>query len=134
MAWLLDTHALIWLTDDPGLLSDAVHECIDTSPEDVFVSVASIGEIAIKRSIGRLDLPVNAMGLLEIVRKSSTPILEIRGAHAAGVEDLPFHHRDPFDRLLAAQALAENLTLISRDAIFDRYGVKRLWESSRGAG
>lgn len=127
MAWLLDTHALIWLTDDPGQLSDAVLACIDDAPDGVFVSVTSIWEIAIKRSIGKLDLPVNATGLLEIAQKNNTPMLDIRGAHAAKVEELPFHHRDPFDRLLAAQALCEDLTLISKDAIFDQYGVKRLW-------
>jgi PIN domain nuclease of toxin-antitoxin system len=127
MAWLLDTHALIWLTDDPAQLSDAVRTCIDDAPDDVFVSVTTIWEIAIKRSIGKLDLPVNATELLEIARKNHTPILDIQGAHAAKVEDLPFHHRDPFDRLLAAQALSEDLTLISKDAIFDQYGVKRLW-------
>ena len=80
MAWLPDTHALIWLTDDPGQLSDAVLACIDDAPDGVFVSVTSIWEIAIKRSIGKLDLPVNATGLLDIARKNTTA--SVCGCHS----------------------------------------------------
>jgi PIN domain nuclease of toxin-antitoxin system len=127
MAWLLDTHTLIWQTDDPSRLSAAARACIHEATDEIYISVANIWEIAIKRSCGKLDLPASAMQLLEIARSENTPILDIRGDHAAAVEDLPFHHRDPFDRLLAAQALAEDLTLISRDGVFDLYGVKRIW-------
>ncbi len=127
MAWLLDTHTLIWFTDKPELLSKTARSCIEDSPDEVFVSAASFWEIAIKRSIGKLDLPVSSAQLLEMTRKNETPILDISGSHAVIIEDMPLHHRDPFDRILAAQALAEDLTLVSRDTVFDLYGVKRLW-------
>ena len=127
MRWLLDTQALIWLIDDPALLSGPARACLSESPLDVLVSAASIWEIAIKRSIGRLELPVSSARLLELARESGVPILDVRGEHAARVEELPFHHRDPFDRLLAAQAMVEGLTIVSSDAIFDRYGVARVW-------
>lgn len=127
MAWLLDTHALIWQTDNPSRLSDTARACIAEFPAEIYVSVASIWEIAIKRSTGKLDLPASAMDLFQTAQQANTPILDILGQHVAMVESMPFHHRDPFDRLLAAQALAEDLTLISRDTIFDSYGVRRIW-------
>jgi PIN domain nuclease of toxin-antitoxin system len=127
MACLLDTHAFLWLMDDPDLLSDTARARIDAAPTEVLLSATSLWEIAIKRSLGKLELPVSSARLLELARDSGTPVLPIEAEHAIHVEQLPLHHRDPFDRLLAAQALVEGLPIISRDAAFDLYGVVRIW-------
>jgi PIN domain nuclease of toxin-antitoxin system len=127
MAWLLDTHALLWFTDDPDRLSASARACVDAHPADIIISAASLWEIAIKRSLGKLELPVDAADLLAMARESGTPVLDISGEHAVRVEALPLHHRDPFDRLLVAQAPIEGLPIISIDTVFDRYGVERVW-------
>ena len=95
MAWLLDTHALIWLTDDPGQLGDAARTCIDEAPDDVLVSVATIWEIAIKRALGKLTAPHN---LEAVIASAGFVQLPTTLSHALGIETLPEHHRDPFDR------------------------------------
>ncbi len=91
------------------------------------MSLASFWEIAIKVSIGKLRLPVPLDKIHDDFVMSGVQVLPFEIKHILGVSLLPFHHRDPFDRLLAAQALAEDLTLVSRDKIFDLYGVKRIW-------
>lgn len=91
--------------------------------EQVYVSAASAWEIAIKASLGRLS---TTRSVAEAVAESGFEELPVRVAHAQGVLDLPWHHRDPFDRMLVAQAMVEGLTLVTRDPVFRRYGVKTL--------
>jgi PIN domain nuclease of toxin-antitoxin system len=128
---LIDTQVLVWYTNRNPRLSPRSINVIRT-PGNHY-SIASVWEAAIKSGLGKLDLThgtmrVSALEFFTSIadRLQLTP-LPITAAAAAAVEFLPPHHRDPFDRLLIAQALERNLELISSDAIFDRYGVRRVW-------
>lgn len=124
---LLDTHVLIWAATGDRRLSDSVRARL-LSDAGIVISTVSVWEMAIKKSLGKLemDIPLEAFlhGQLEALRARSLPV---KAAHALAVEHLPFHHRDPFDRLLAAQALTEDLELVSADTIFDSYPISRFW-------
>jgi PIN domain nuclease of toxin-antitoxin system len=119
---LLDTHVVLWwLTDDPALADD-LKERLDHEP-DVYVSAATIWEIAIKQAIGKLKEPTD---LPERVRDSGFHELPVRSDHAVAAGRLPLIHRDPFDRILVAQARCEGLTLVTRDPEVRKYDVALL--------
>ncbi len=121
---LIDTHALLWwLTDDPRL-PQACSELVAGTEVRAVVSTASCWEISIKDALGKLPMPAN---LLQVVEDSGFEWLPIEPHEALAAGQLPMHHRDPFDRLLVAQALARSAMILSRDRVLDRYGVKRLW-------
>lgn len=122
MSWLLDTHVVLWWLTDDASLTDEVKEILDADTE-VFLSTVSIWEIVIKQAIGKLDGPVD---LAERTRRCGFQDLEIRADHAIEVAALPMLHRDPFDRMLIAQARREGLTIISRDGNIRRYPVRVL--------
>lgn len=124
-AWLVDTHALLWfLTDDP-VLSPAARATMESGDEVLLVSAASLWEIAIKTSLGKLDAPD---GLPEIIHAEGFEVLDVSAAHAWAVRALPLgEHKDPFDRLLVAQARVERLAMLSADTRLDAYGVERRW-------
>lgn len=126
--YLLDTHAALWLLSGDSRLPHQMRSLIDSQPERVFVSAASVWEVAIKRAIGRLDLAVSVAefghALFEVARLRPLPI---QTSHVYAVADLPLHHRDPFDRILIAQAIADGLEFVSADEVADRYGIKRMW-------
>ncbi|MER8388694.1 type II toxin-antitoxin system VapC family toxin [Mesorhizobium sp. M0166] len=117
--YLVDTHILLWVLNADSRLSDH-HREIFLAGEDVVVSVVSVAEIAIKKSLGKVTLTGN---IVEILRSNGIPILSVNELHAARLEHLPFHHRDPFDRLLIAQAQIEGLTVITADRHFSAYDV-----------
>lgn len=120
---LLDTHVFLWWRGEPSRLAAAVRHQIATA-DIVFVSVASAWEAAIKVSLGRLDLPDTIeAGVLA----SGFEKLLITFSHAERVAVLPPHHRDPFDRILVAQAQAEGLTLVTHDGLLEPYDVEILW-------
>ena len=121
MRLLLDTHVLIWWDAGERLAANAVQAI--RAADQVYVSAASGWEIAIKASLGRLE---TERRVAEAVAESGFEELPVRLAHTEGVEELAWHHRDPFDRLLIAQARAERLTLVTRDRIFDEYEVRTL--------
>lgn len=127
MRVLLDTHAFLWfVTADPRLSSRASSTIADA--HDVLLSLASCWEIAIKSSLGKLTLTVSVERFVtEQIAFNRVDLLHIELPHAARVATLPWHHRDPFDRLLAAQALHEKVPLVTADLVFRRYGVKRIW-------
>ena len=121
---LLDTHALIWWQEkDPPILSSRAYDAIADPGNAVFVSAVSIWEIAIKRARGKLDVPGN---VLEAIEENGFMELPITAFHAEQAGGLPLYHTDPFDRMLMAQAQAEGLILVTRDANIPRYGIRTL--------
>ena len=128
MALLLDTHAFLWWVDDSPRLSKRARAAIGRSDATCYLSLASCWEMAIKISLGRLQLAQRLDRFVaEHMAANGLHPLGVQLPHAARVVDLPFHHRDPFDRLLAAQAIEEGLSIVSADPVFTRYGVKRIW-------
>jgi PIN domain nuclease of toxin-antitoxin system len=120
---LLDTHALLWAVSDPDELTERARDVLRDGRNNVLVSAASVWEIAIKRALGKLTAPDDLGPVLAAASFSPLPIsLE----HASLAGSLPPHHRDPFDRMLIAQAQLESLTIVTRDARFARYGVPLL--------
>jgi PIN domain nuclease of toxin-antitoxin system len=113
---------LWWLSDEP-LLPAAAREAISSPDNEVMVSAAAVWEIAIKKAVGRLEAPDD---LLEVLTTNDFQTLEITASHALLAGGLPAHHSDPFDRMMIAQASAENLTLVSVDERFPRYEVELL--------
>ena len=128
MRHLLDTHALLWYTlGDPKMSAAATALIVDPANE-ILISPAAYWEIAIKVSIGKLILNQPYEDFMDAcVNKYGFTILPVEPKHTARVIGLPFHHTDPFDRLLVAQALVENIPIISNDPALDAYGIKRLW-------
>jgi len=117
---LLDTHVLLsWLADDPSLGEEA-RAGISAPDSAVYVSAASVWEISIKRSFGKLDAPTDLLRQIELSRFEP---LSMTTTHAYTAGALPRHHEDPFDRMLVAQAMAEGLTLLTRDPRMGLYGV-----------
>ncbi len=122
MRLLLDTHVALWaLTDDPRL-SQRARVLIEDPANDILVSAASVWEIAIKHALGRGDMPISGEQALDWFRQAGYRLLPIAPEHAAAVEHLPDHHRDPFDRLLVSQARGEPLRLLTHDPLVLRYG------------
>jgi PIN domain nuclease of toxin-antitoxin system len=125
---LLDTHTFIWFIEGKPLLRARARELIETPQTDLVLSVASLWEAAIKFSIGKLTLSQQFDILIPAaLRANDIPLLDITFDHVARLTTLPFHHRDPFDRMLIAQAMTETLPIVSIDTIFDAYGVARIW-------
>jgi PIN domain nuclease of toxin-antitoxin system len=123
MTLLLDTHVFLWWLSDPKLLSPAAATAIGDPQNRVLVSIAVLWEIAIKRAIGKLSAPID---LQNDVTHGGFELLPIQVAHIEQTEQLPPHHRDPFDRMLVAQALVEGATLVTRDPKISPYGVSVL--------
>ena len=127
MRLLLDTHAFLWfLSGDPSLSARA-RAAMEEPANDLLLSVASLWEIAIKVSLGKLTLPGDYESFLAAqLAENDIQLLGIGLAHMSRVVTLPFHHRDPFDRLLIAQAIAEQVPIVSQDRAFDAYPVNRI--------
>lgn len=127
MRILIDTHIFIWLTDSSHLLSNSAKELLSDPNNSQVLSVASLWEMQIKLAIGKLPLRLPLADLVrEQQEKNGFEILPITLNHVLALETLPMHHKDPFDRLLIAQAQAENLPLLSADAVFEQYPIHRL--------
>jgi PIN domain nuclease of toxin-antitoxin system len=128
MNLLLDTHAFLWFIDGSSRLSERTRKLIEDQRNVKWVSVASLWEIAIKISLGRLTL---AQPFEELIPRqmqlNGFGLLPLRIPHMAKVVSLPFHHRDPLDRLIVGQCTTEGLSLVSADPEFDKYSVHRLW-------
>lgn len=132
MPFLLDTHVLIWyVTKSPKLSQTA--QAIVNSKSDLFISVASLWEITIKINIDKLQLDCSFTDLLERIAVLRADIIPIEINSLKAYVDLPFlaEHRDPFDRILVAQAMDRALAIVSRDEKFDLYPVQRIWENSK---
>lgn len=127
MTLLLDTHTLIWFLDNDIRLPISTRNRIETT-STVFVSIASLWEIAIKTNIGKLGLAVPFKTIESNLLANGITQLPIKCKDLETYLSLPLHHRDPFDRILVAQALSYSLSLISRDTQMDAYSIQRIWE------
>ena len=122
---LLDTHVLLWwMAGETGRLSGTAVDAIAATDSRIVVSAVSLWEVAIKRGLGKLDAPEDLLPQLERAR---VELLPITARHADRVSTLPSHHRDPFDRLLVAQATSEKLPIVSADQSLRRYEVEVVW-------
>ena len=128
MRLLLDTHTFLWFISGHRTLSTRARRAIESSRNQKYLSVASVWEMAIKVRIGKLKvgLPLRE-ALATGMSEGDIAFLSVERDHALGVAELPLHHEDPFDRLLIAQARAEDLRMVTKDDAFDEYDVSRLW-------
>jgi PIN domain nuclease of toxin-antitoxin system len=127
MRVLIDTHVFLWWVEGDRALPAEAHELLSAPENDCLLSMVSAWELTIKAELGKLRLAVPVSRYItEQVAANGFRLLGIELRHLAGLEGLSFHHRDPFDRLLVAQALVENLPVITADSIFEAYGVDRI--------
>lgn len=122
MNLLLDTHVALWAITDSPKLSEKARTLICAPRNTIWVSTASLWEIAIKRSLSRSNMPVTSQEALDLFEEAGYRVLAIEAEHATAVEQLPPHHQDPFDRILIAQALVTPMRLLTRDAALGEYG------------
>jgi PIN domain nuclease of toxin-antitoxin system len=128
MKLLLDTNVFIWLNDAPHRVKDRVMTVIANPDNDLFLSLTSIWEMQIKIQLGKLELSDALPDILKTQQvENNLQVLTIDLNHIWALENLPNHHRDPFDRLLIAQAQTEGMTLVSADGVFEMYDVDLLW-------
>ncbi len=123
---LLDTHTFLWFVNADDRLPQKTSDVIEEDP-DVFVSVASFWEITIKNSLGKLELDLPITELMKSCIEDGFTILPINAPHLEVLKNLPWIHRDPFDRLLISQAIAEELTFVTVDGNIRKYDIKTLW-------
>jgi PIN domain nuclease of toxin-antitoxin system len=127
MKYILDTHTLIWFLEDNQKLSFYAKNAIENSQNQCFVSIVSLWEIAVKVSLGKLVLRYGFSELSNFINKSNIEILPIEFEHLQQLHQLDYHHKDPFDRLLIAQAQSEKMIFITKDENFDKYKIQILW-------
>lgn len=127
----MDSHTLIWLYSGNERLSPKAGEIIENTQNECFISLASVWEMAIKIKLGKMNLGVSLGNFIEDVTENGIFILPVEMVHILKTQELEFHHKDPFDRLLFSQAITENMVLLSADEIADSYfaneSVKRIW-------
>jgi len=127
MSYLLDTHALIWYFEDSSNLPSKIANLIDNPAYPKYVSISSLWEIAIKSSIGKLNMRLPLNEFLDVIEDSELTVLQITNNYLKGLSKLPFIHKDPFDRLVIATAMAEDLTIITIDENIQKYNVPWVW-------
>ena len=131
MRYLIDTHIFLWYCNGAPEFSFTARKLMDDKTNSLVISIASLWEISIKSALGKLTIEGTYELVMEDVIENDIEILPINFAHTVVQNKLPLHHRDPFDRMIASQAISENLDLISRDPVFDTYfhsgKVNRLW-------
>lgn len=127
MKLLLDTHAFIWFVENDESLPASLKIQIEDTDNEIFISIVSLWEIAIKTSLGKLEMAIDLPTIIDKIEENGFVMLPIFPEHTVCVASLPFHHRDPFDRMLIAQTIVEKLKIISKDGVFDSYGVDWFW-------
>lgn len=131
MKYLIDTQIFIWFIQNSPNLRRTARNLIEDENNQIFISIASLWEISIKNSIGKLNLIRGFGAMSDYLKDNSIEILPVTFAHTVENNQLPFHHRDPFDRIIVAQAIVESMGFISSDDVFDRYlkgrSAKRIW-------
>jgi len=128
MNLLLDTHVIIWFITDDKKLPRKIDELIKDENNKCFVSIASLWELGVKYSLNRLDIKSSLREIFQIIEDSGFETLPVIPEHIIVNSSLDFHHRDPFDRIIIAQAIAEKLTIVTKDELFEKYKVKLLWK------
>lgn len=128
MNLLLDTHAFIWFINGDEALPDKLKVAIQNLDNRCFLSIASLWEMAIKVSLGKLELKADFKQIAEFMEVNEIEVLPITFVHLQMLLKLDFHHRDPFDRIIIAQGAAEELTVLSKDESFSKYDIMLLWE------
>ena len=128
MRLLLDTNALIWFVTDSPRMPNRLKDLLEADGTEAFVSFVSPWEIAIKTRLGKLHLGRSLHpDIARLVVRNGFSMLAPEWQEAQMISEMPLHHRDPFDRMLIAQALRHGLTVLTPDALWDRYGILRLW-------
>jgi len=127
MTVLVDTHILKWWLDDPAQLSESAKSALENRSNSVMISAVVAWELAIKANVGKLHVHGLLANWAGKIAAEDFRELPIDSAHAIRAGLLPMHHRDPFDRILVAQAQATGWPIISADPVFDHYGVRRIW-------
>lgn len=130
MAYLLDTHALLWFLAGSPNLPASLKNLLKDPDQQIYTSLISFWEMAIKLQLGKLKLPESLEDLILKTRQVQIEILPLNPQHILTLQTLPLHHRDPFDRILLAQCQSESLTLISKDEKLDAYGIPLLWDAA----
>ena len=128
MNLLLDTHTFIWFLNGDNQLPASIKNVIADTSNKCVLSIASIWEIAIKRSLNKLELQGDFNQITVFLSNNEIEVLPITFGHIQQLLHLDFHHRDPFDRIIIAQAITENLTIATKDSTFDKYGVNITWK------
>ena len=128
MDLLIDTHAVIWFITENNKLPQRTRKIIENINNNCFMSIASYWEIAIKQSLGRLILNSGLEKIFQIIEESGFEVLPITVNHILRNAKLEFHHQDPFDRIMIAQAINENLSIVTKDEQFSNYEVPLIWE------
>ena len=124
---LLDTHAIIWFFEGDNRLSKTAIDIIYNLENTIYVSIASVWEVAIKLSTGKLKFNGGIENFIETVCKNEFDLLAISPDHIKAIAELPFVHRDPFDRMLVTQAMVENITIVTVDENISKYDVSAIW-------
>lgn len=125
---ILDTHVLLWILTDDRQLSKKSKQLFLSENSNIYVSVASIWEMAIKVSIGKLNLRTSLKDFIKKqIEGNDIRVLSVETRDILPVETLPFHHKDPFDRLIISQCMSRDYRVLSADKVFDKYPVKRVW-------
>ncbi len=128
MKYLIDTHTFLWIIEDNKNLTEKVRTIYIDNSNEIYLSVASIWEMAIKISLNKLSIRGQLVKFIDRhAIENNIRLLSIQPHHIFSIEKLPFHHRDPFDRLLLSQCLQEKMHLLSKDKKFDKYGINRIW-------
>ncbi len=128
MEYILDTHILLWIVDDNPKLSKNVKSIYLNPSNDMYISLASIWELVIKISLQKLIIDDSITNFITThIKGNNITILDITLKHIIGLENLPYYHRDPFDRLIISQSILEKIPIIGNDKSFDKYPIKRVW-------
>ena len=127
MRYLLDTHTALWLFEGNEKLPQSTRNIISSSENEIYVSIASAWEVAIKVSLNKLDFDGGSEAFLSAIKANNIDLLSIKSDYVKNVEKLPYIHRDPFDRIIISTAVVENLTIITIDENVQKYDISWLW-------
>ena len=131
MRFLIDTHVFLWFVENAKELSSMAKNLIEDENNEIFISIANLWEISIKHALGKLAIKGKYETVIDDLADNAIEILPINFAHTIEQNRLPFHHRDPFDRIIISQAITERMNFVSGDYVFDKYlkgkAIKRFW-------